>query len=299
MMRLSSTTELLSKLEGSHDVSLVAYTLPAGRVLDGLCAAAKAGALVRVRLEGFIYNDEGSVSTANATAIARLRAAGADAQVVHPDQEAFDAMLHCKAALVDGTLFLDDRSWPDDGGDTIVRDDFAQDAQIVRDAIAGHEDAPTRFFAIAKREALASEVRLLNEAHRGDDVIVESESFGANNRVYEAIDALGQAGALVRLLVSARDLQGNANERGALEKLTRDGVAVRVIDADEKLAVVDGTRGWIGSANATAAFNHPDQLDWGVRTDSPSILEHLRQAFDWRWQNAQPIVLPGPVRAAS
>ena len=122
-------------------------------------------------------------------------------------------MLHCKAALVDGTLFLDDRNWPDDGADTIVRDDFPRDEQIVRDAVAGAVDAPTPFFAVAKREALASEARLLHEAHAGDDVIVESESFGANNRVYSAIDALRRAGAHVRLLVSARDLRATRTSR--------------------------------------------------------------------------------------
>ena len=289
MLTLSSTNDLLSSLAGAHEIALTAYTLPAGRVLDGLAAAAQAGARVRVRLEGYIYKDDGSVTAANAAAIAKLRAAGADAQLVHPQQNASGAMLHCKAALVDGALFLDDRNWPDDGADTIVRDDFPRDEQIVLDAVAGKEDAPTPFFAVAKREALASEARLLHEAHAGNNVIVESESFGANNRVYSAIDSLGRRGAHVRLLVSARDMRGNENEQGALKKLAADGVGVRVVDADEKLAVVDGARGWIGSANATVAFDHPDQLDWGARTDAPSILAHLRQKFDERWQGARPL----------
>ena len=81
MLTLSSTPELLSSLKGARDVSLIAYTLPAGRVIDGLTAAAKAGAHVHVRLEGYIYKDDGSVAAANAAAIALLRAAGADAQL--------------------------------------------------------------------------------------------------------------------------------------------------------------------------------------------------------------------------
>jgi hypothetical protein len=289
MMTLSSTNELLAKIDGARDVSLMAYTLPAGRVLDGLTAAAKAGAHVRVRLEGYIYKDDGSVGTANAAAIAKLRAAGADAQLVHARKNARDATLHCKAALVDGTLFLDDRNWPDDGGDTIVRDNFPRDAQIVADAVDGKQDRPTPFFSVAKRSSLASESRLLCEAHAGEDVIVESESFGANNRVYKAIDDAARAGAHVRLLVSSRDLQSNANERGALEKLAADGVGVRVCDADEKLAVVEATRGWVGSANATVAFDHPDQLDWGARTDALPIVSHLRRAFDQRWLTAHAV----------
>ncbi|HTU71691.1 MAG TPA: phospholipase D-like domain-containing protein [Candidatus Baltobacteraceae bacterium] len=291
MMTLSSTDDLLSALHTARNVSLIAYTLPAGRVLDALSAASRHGAHVRVRLEGYIYKDDGSVGSANTSAIAKLRAAGVDAQFVHPAADSNDPMLHAKAALVDGALFLDDRNWPDDGADTIVRDDFARDEAIVRDAVEGREDSPTPFFAVAKRGALASETRLLHEAHAGDDVIVESESFGANNRVYAALDAAGRAGAHVRLLVSSRDLQGNTNERGALEKLSRDGVAVRTIDADEKLAIVNGTRGWMGSANATVAFDHPDQIDWGARTDAPSIVTHLRAAFDARWQRAQPVAV--------
>ena len=289
MIALSSTSELLAAFHGAHDVSLMAYTLPAGSVLDGLTAAAKAGTHVRVRLEGYIYKDDGGVGAANAATIAQLRAAGADAQLVHPDKNDSDAMLHCKAALVDGTLFLDDRNWPGDGADTIVRDNFPIDAQIVADAAGGKEDPPTPFFSVAKRESLASEARLLHEAHAGAEVIVESESFGANNRVYDAIDGAARSGAHVRLLVNTRDLQDNVNEKGALKKLAADGVGVRVCDADEKLAVVDGTRGWLGSTNATVAFDHPDQIDWGVRTDAPPIVSHLRDVFEQRWSIAHAV----------
>lgn len=293
MMTLSSTSDLLRALDGARDVALTAYLLPAGRVLDGLTAAAKAGAHVRVRLEGYIYKDEGGIGAANAVAIAKLRAAGADAQLVHPDKDASDAMLHTKAALIDGTLFLDDRNWPDDGGDTIVRDTFPSDAQMVKDAVDGNEDRPTPFFAVAKRGALASEARLISAAHASDDVIVESESFGPNNRVYKALDTAAHAGAHVRLLVNARVLHGNANENGALEKLAADGVGVRVCDADEKFAVLNGTRGWLGSTNATVAFNHPDELDWGVRTDAPPIVSHLRDVFESRWAAVKEPLLRG------
>ena len=283
MLSLSSTGELLAALHGAHDVSLTAYTLPAGRVLDGLAAAARGGAHVVVRLEGYIYKDGGSVTAANAAAVAELRAGGADVRLVHPTSDAHDAMLHAKTAVIDGTLFLDDRNWPDDGGDTILRDDFSADVRLAADISRGRQDAPMPFFAIAKREALASEARLLNEARAGDDVIVESESFGAGNRAYNAIDAAARRGAHVRLLVNARDAQGNANETAAIAKLKTDGVAVRTCDADEKFAIVRGARGWIGSANATAAFDHPDQFDWGARTDAPSILEHASAVFDARW----------------
>ena len=103
MLTLSSTSELLSASARARATS----RLPRTRSPPDACSTVwllrrSAGARVRVRLEGYIYKDDGSVTAANAAAIAQLRAAGADAQLVHPQQNASDAMLHCKAALVDG-----------------------------------------------------------------------------------------------------------------------------------------------------------------------------------------------------
>lgn len=286
MISLSSTAELVAALQRAREVTLTAYTLPQGAVLDALASAAQRGAHVRVRLEGDIYKDDGTVGAENAGALQRLKRAGADAQLVHLTADAPDPMLHLKGAVVDRSVFLDDRNWPDDGGDTILRDDFSSDAAMVRDAASGVEDRPTSFFSVRKRDALASEARLIKEAHPGDDVIAESESFGASNRVYTALDEAAKRGARVRVLVADRELQESANEETAIDRLVRDGAEVRVCTADEKFAVVRNTRGWVGSANATAAFNHPDQLDWGLRTDDTAILSHARAVFESRWSSA-------------
>ncbi len=283
MISLSSTAELVAALQHAHDVTLTAYTLPEGAVLDALTGAAQRGAHVRVRLEGYIYKDDGTFGAANAHAVSQLQRAGADARLVHENVDAPDPMLHLKGAVVDRALFLDDRNWPDDGGDTIVRDTFSPDAQMVEDVAASKGDRPNSFFAVRKRDALASEARLIREAQAGDEVIVESESFGANNAVYSAIDDVAKRGAHVRLLVAQRELENNPNERKAIENLARDGVQTRACADDEKFAIIRGARGWVGSANASAAFNHPDQLDWGMRTDDPTLLTHLRTAFESRW----------------
>lgn len=273
MITLSSTAQLLAAISRARDVSLTAYTLPDGRVLSALEAAARSGAHVRVRLEGAIYKDDGTIGGENAAAIAGLRKAGADAQLVHSGDGARDPVLHAKVARVDGALYLDDRNWPDDGSDTIVRD-----------------DPPRGDVAFTKRVALRSEANLLREGQRGgDDVIVESESFGRGNRVYSALERAARGGAHVRVLVNARDLQNNARELAAIRNLEADGASVRVCDADEKLAVVNGTQGWIGSANATAAFSFPDQRDWGARTDTPQVLAHLRRVFEARWATSNAV----------
>ena len=286
MISLSSTAELVGALQHARDISLTAYTLPSGSVLHALANAARNGAHVKVRLEGYVYKDDGTVSTANAQAIQTLTQAGADAKLVHESVDASDAMLHLKGAVVDRTLFLDDRNWPDDGADTIVRDTFGEDARMAGDAVDGKSDFPTRFFAVRKRDALASEARLIREAGLGDDVIAESESFGADNAVYSALEQAAKRGAHVRLLVSEREIRNNPNEQQAVAHLESDGVVVRTCNADEKFAIVRNARGWVGSANATAAFNKPDQLDWGLRTDEPSIVAHLRNTFESRWDAA-------------
>jgi phosphatidylserine/phosphatidylglycerophosphate/cardiolipin synthase-like enzyme len=283
MMTLSSTGEVLTALRRGADVSLVAYTLPPGRILDALDAAARRGAHVRVRLEGYVYKDDGAVGARNEVALAALRAAGADAQLVHPSAGGAEPVLHLKGLTVDGALFLDDRNWPDDGADTIIRDDFAGDAALVRDAAAGREDRATSSFSVRKRQSLALEARLIGEARAGDEVIVESESFGDRNPVYDALRVAAKRGAHVRVLVSARDASANAAEAGAIRKLHEAGAQIRVCDADEKFAVVNGARGWIGSANATAAFEHPDQLDWGARIDDGGVIAHVAHAFEERW----------------
>jgi phosphatidylserine/phosphatidylglycerophosphate/cardiolipin synthase-like enzyme len=287
MIALSSTRAFVAALRTARNVTLTAYTLSRGRVLDALAQAAARGAAVHVFLEGNVDRDGVPL---NAGAAARLRRTGADVHLVNANADAYAATLHCKAALVDGTLFLDDRNWPSNGGDTIIRDDATRDARLLRDALAGRADKPASSFAVTKRAALDAEARVLLAARSGSDVIVESESFGGANRAFGAIQRAARAGARVRLLVNRHDLQASASERRALERLVAAGVAVRSCDGEEKFAVVSGSNGWLGSANASAAFEQPDQLDWGMRTNAPQVLAHVRRAFEERWTHARPFI---------
>ncbi|MDE2481762.1 MAG: hypothetical protein KGN02_06195 [bacterium] len=286
-MTLRSTGELCSALRAARDVALLAYTLPPGPVEDALLAAAARGAHVCVRLEGRPYADaRGGLALANRRAVERLARAGADARLVDTDPDA-PAPIHAKALVADGALFLDDRNWTR-GDATILRDTSVSDRRVVADAIDGRADAAHGRFAMRKRDALASEARLLQSAARGDDVAVASESFGAGNAVYAALDALARAGAAPRLLVNAHDAARNPREASALRRLQRDGVRVRLTADDEKFALA-GARGWIGSANATAAFAQPDQLDWGLRSDARAVVGALRTRFEARWRAARPL----------
>jgi hypothetical protein len=264
--------DVLAALNGARTITFLAYTLGPGRVEEALAAASRRGASVSVRLEGQPYADPGgSLLAENRATIATLQRAGVDARLVH-ERGSNDPPLHTKAICTDRACFLDDCNWSSDAAGTIVR------------CVSDSSDEP----AMQKRDALALEARLLAHARAGDDVILETESCGGENPVYAALDALGKAGVSPRVLVSARDLKNNPRERAALVRLIRDGVRVRTCDADEKFALAR-TEGWLGSANATAAFARPDQLDWGARTADPTIVAHLRERFDARWRAAAPL----------
>lgn len=272
-------------MQSARSVLLTAYTLRPGSMLDAVEEAARRGARVTVRLEGSPYADPTGALTANNKRIVReLRRLGADAKVVDTNARNGPA-LHMKAAVCDGVAYLDDRNWPN-SGDTIVRDDFAADIAAIRSAALFGRADHTPEFSTSKRDALWAERRLLAGAGRAKRVDVESESFGAGSGVYGELKQLATSGVSCRLIVSRRDL--NDKSRRALTALAQSGVAVRISDSDEKMAVVDGARGWIGSANATSAFANGDQIDWGLRTDAPDVLHHLSRRFAATWGTATP-----------
>lgn len=285
MLAVSSISSVLASLRDAHDVSCLAYILRSGPMLDALEDAARHGARVSVRLEGEPYNDSsGGIARVNAAAIAALRAVGADAQLTHTDPT--QPAQHAKAMIVDGRLFLDETNWSGSNCQTVVCDTSTRDARMVRDAATGKEDDATRSFAIRKRDAIAMEARFIARAPLHNRLDVESESFGTHNSVYSALRARALRGGITRLLVTARILQKNPREQTALTQLAADGAQIRRSDATEKCAVV-GARAWIGSANASAAFAQPDQLDWGAQTKAVGVVVHERRCFDQRWTCAR------------
>lgn len=289
MIRTASTSELVSAIEHGHSVLLSAYVLRPGHLLDGLEAAARRGARVTVRLEGRPYAGSDTaeadrLAAQNQRAVAELRADGGDAGLVDTG-DADGPPLHLKAAVCDGVAYLDDRNWPGDGADTILRDDFHRDVAAIEGALLQHPAPQPEYFWTSKAQALAGETRLLYGAQDAHNVDVESESFGRDG-AYGALKTLAAQGVHCRLLVSGRDV--NPKTRQALEALRSDGVQVRVGDFDEKMAVVDDARAWTGSANAT--YGYQRQLDWGVRTDAPDVVRALESHFSAHWADSTDLV---------
>jgi hypothetical protein len=267
MLSLSSTAEAAAAMRGAHTVSVIAYTLRRGGLFDALEAAAAAGTRVSVRLEGAPYGDsDGSFARVNAGVVAELRRAGVDASASAPG----DAPIHAKILDVDGIRYLDDRNFG--ASDLVVRDDDPADPAL----------------ATLKRGALTSEGALLRAAQPGDDTIVESESFSCCNAVYSALDDAAKRGLQPRVLVCARELRGNVRERDRLAHLAADGARVRVTKETDKLAFA-GDRLWIGSANATAAIELPDTIDWGVTTGDAAIVAAARARVESTWAHAKPL----------
>jgi hypothetical protein len=265
MLSLSSTGEALRGLLHAKEVHVQAYTLPPDAVRD-LRLAARRGAHITVELEGTPHNDRnGRLARENGRIAELLRADGVDARLSDP--------VHAKLIDEDGTLYLDAKNWRN--GDLVLRADGPDAAEI----------------PMIKHEALAAEARLLNDAHASDAAIVASESFGRGNSVYFALDRLAKEGCSPRLLICARELSGNARERTTLAKLVRDGVRVRVSKDSEKLAAVAGGA-WIGSANATIAFQAADLPDWGLGSRDPSIVRAVRNRLEAEWDGAKEFRCP-------
>ncbi len=292
MIALSSTSDVRAAISRARDVDVLAYTLARGPVLGALEAAASRGAHVSVRLEGAPYGDsDGALARHNRRIVEELARFGVDARLghVHPSGDS-EAPVHAKALVADGRVFLDDRNWR--GRDFVVEDRDADAVRAIVDAVEGKtpHGAPNAAFVLEKRGALAREAELLRAARTGDDVVVESESFGNGNPVYAALDDLGNRGFAPRLLVSAREAT-NEREAKALARLASDGVIVRVTGSTEKFALVDD-RAWIGSANASADFGHPDMLDWGLCTGNGDIVSAARERVEARWTAAKRLASP-------
>jgi hypothetical protein len=290
VIALDTATGFINTLASAQRIHLTAYTLQRGKVLDALVAAARRGAEVEVRLERDPLDDPaGDLHKVNASALAALRAAGADAEATKPGEP----VLHLKAAVVDGVAWLDDRNWAVSGAGRLIRDSEPADVAAVASAVTGGLGADGHL-ATTKAGAQQLEAAVIEQAGAGA-LAVESESFG-NGAIYNALLHRAQAHLPTRLIVAGREAAQKSGglERAHLQHLAALGVEVRLGnpkhgDLNEKLAVADGSA-WVGSTNATYARG-PDgeQRDWGLTTRERPVVDGLRAAFERNWSAARPL----------
>jgi hypothetical protein len=279
MLTVSSRSAFLAGLAGARETALGAYALSPGSLISALEAAAARGARVSVRLAADPHAAPG-LSVRNAALVDDLRLHGVDAELAQGPN-----LLHLKAAVADGVTFLDDRDWPEGGGDTILRSSSPEVAALVRDAIAG---TPGRSDSLAtgKREALALEEATIAGAPPGSAIDCESETFG-----FCAVEARlaerARAGDRVRLLVNGRTLGGPGSpELRAIQRLEAAGVEVRAGPAAEKLCLTEAAA-WVGSANATCGA--ASAIDWGLVSAEAALRATVGERFAVNWSHATPV----------
>jgi hypothetical protein len=285
----SSLAAVLSAIGSGRRIRLASSLLREGRLVSALESAGDRGASVRVELEGAPYASDPAVrvrlAEANRDVVRALRAHHVAAHA----RDAGEAPLHLKAAIVDGVAYLDDRNWPERGGDSIVAVNDTRDVAALRSAIDGAPRSGPHV-ATRKTEALALEVGLLAAAPPRAAVACETESIG-ESRVVDRLCARAHLGERVRVLVDEHALGAgkNVSAAAALRRLARAGAEVRVCDGAEKFAIAGG-RAWLGSANATSG--DASALDWGLRTRNRALVAGLQGRFEARWAGAEPTSQP-------
>lgn len=274
---------MLQALKTAHDVTFSAYFLWGGRVKTALEDAAKRGAVVHVRLEGF-EGKQGALEIDNRNVVQELKTYRIDARLVHQTKASRPA-LHMKAAVCDGVAFLDDCNWRT-SDDTVIRDDSPVDVLAIKHAALHEPRERKATISLDKAGALSVERNLLGRAARGDRVDVETETISYHSDIYSSLKRLVTKGVHCRLLANYR--LSDEKERRALELLAAAGVRVRTTRFTEKLAVENAAKAWIGSANATSTHYNGDCIDWGLKTDDAQLVWTVQARFNAHWRLARP-----------
>jgi phosphatidylserine/phosphatidylglycerophosphate/cardiolipin synthase-like enzyme len=277
---LATPAAVVAAIRGGRSIELSAYMLePHGAVATALGEAAERGASVSVTLErAERLPSEALRRLAGRTAdVLRERGVAVRFGVAGGDS------VHLKAAVVDGTAFLDDRNWAA-SGETIVATSEPAQVEAVRASFEGRA-SECAGLATGKGAALELEAAALREG-RGDRVDLASESFGTC-AVSRQLRLRAERGDHVRLIVNGRLARAHraGRERATLHRLAAAGVEIRTSGADEKLCVA-GDRGWVGSANAT--FEVTPMTDWGLAVRDSGMLDALADTFEREWAAARP-----------
>lgn len=185
--------------------------------------------------------------------------------------------IHLKCVVVDhGThVFVTDRNFAKDA-DLVLQLPSRYALPLERAAIGDPHDAPP--LTVTKGASLDAEAALIDHARR--TVSIETESFGSGNPVTDALERAIQRGVRVHLVVAQAEATeaSHRSERTLLSQLARAGVIVDTSSADQKIAIIDGDRGWIGSSNATRMLR--DQIDWGYVTQDIGMLQTMQNAIN-------------------
>lgn len=285
MIAASSTGAMLDALRSAHRVTFSTWFLHDGPVERALVAAAERGARVQVRLDGFLYGGTRAMMEGNRAAVRALRAAGADAKIVHRTGDG--PALHMKAAVCDRVAFLDDCNW-NGAQDTVLRDDNPRHVRAIRQAAGWHDCIKAGTLSLTKADALDDERRVLSSTANCREADVESEVLHPSG-VTSALRALAARGVRCRVLVSARAFASDPATRATVRSLQHAGIGVHAARSSEKLAVLGEKRAWIGSAQATSTYRDADEIDWSLHGSDSRFVRLVHARFNAHWRDSKPL----------
>lgn len=289
-VRLTQLQEVISRLDACKSATLSAYTLASGStIVNALERAADRGCRVNVVLDGRAF---GVARTRNEAVIPELQSHRIRAIVSsHP--------LHLKLAIFDGAFaYMSDRNWASSGDSLVYEDRDRGDFSMLYRALVCSYDLRDEIqqqcppkgnnhLWVVKGDALQAEAAVIL-SNKARDISVESESWGGNTPVFNAVAQMAQRGIHVRVLVADLEYRQrkSTSERRALAELIQLGVAVRVGPASEKIAI-NGPCAFAGSANNTHGL--ADQIDFGLAYCGTTFSRTLAEHFETNWAAASDV----------
>jgi hypothetical protein len=247
--RITSYDEAYDAIQRAKWVEMTAYTLvPQSAIVRLLEAKARNHAYVKLALtgDGFDYALQQNQQVANL-----LHPAG-----VHVILTSYP--LHMKLLFTPSATFVTDTNFTRRG--LYIRLNREERAAAAK-ALLG-QDAYAGGFTTTKGRSLSVEAAMLNEGF--GPLSVETESFGAHNPVYDALEHALASHRGVLLVVNSNDARHNESEHAAISRLESLGARVVYSTASEKIAS-NGSHCWVGSSNSSPQLF--DQVDFGLRID--------------------------------
>jgi len=274
----TTTTAFLATVSSAKTICMSAYvfTTVAFQALD---AAAKNHATVVV-----VFPQEQD-SGSNASDLTQLQTDGATV-VIDPGAPN-DYPLHAKLAVVDGVAYLDGHNWVEASSyeptdDVIIQDTLPSDFSAIESALnLNPVNSASGTLDTLKANSLAMEAGFLSGLTVGAgttvDYMTESFSSGAAN-VVSALEAAGQAGAAVNVILVGSDETGSS-DTSLIATMKAAPYNVKfysnVSTGSEKVLSVSTDPGevWYGSSNSTSTSSQSSNyIDWGMLvTDSTTI----------------------------
>lgn len=269
-----------------QSIRLTVYLLIDNDIVDELIQAHRRGVTVRVLVEPTPYGG----GAASRDDVAKLRAAGIQVRDGNPTFR----YTHQKTLIIDETvalimtLNLTPSSFTRNREHGVIDTDTARVAEIAR---VFEADWTRREVTVSHPDLVWSpdnaRDRLLAFLRAARATLDMEAEVVSDDQVVRTLADLAARGVAVRLMLPP--LEPDDLSAGDIDWLAGRGVQVRRLASPyphTKLAIVDGTRAYVGSVNFTTnSFNNNREL--GMLISDPAALQRLRDSFEADWPRGQ------------